>query len=180
MKQRCYNSKETHWRHYGGRGITVCARWRNSFEAFIDDMGRRPTPKHTLERLDVNGDYRPTNCVWATHTQQMRNRTDSVRWTFAGRTMTMAAWAEALGIPENRLACRKRAGWPIERILSEPANTRPNVRRLTIDGVTLRLAQWARLHGIKPATAKKRISYGWSPLRAVTTLVAHSRRYAFE
>lgn len=180
MKARCYNSSERSYRHYVARGIRVCNRWCDNFEAFLEDMGPRPTAKHSVERLDVNGDYHPSNCVWATRTQQARNRTDSVRWTFAGRTMTMAAWAEALGVHPNRLATRKRAGWPVERILSEPIGAMLSAKRLTIDGVTLRLAQWAKLNGIKPGTAKKRISYGWSPLRAVTVPVSPSRRYPRE
>lgn len=74
MKTRCYNPKIIHFEHYGGRGITVCDRWLNSFENFLADMGERPSSKHTLDRKEVNGNYSPENCCWATKTEQSRNQ----------------------------------------------------------------------------------------------------------
>lgn len=73
IKTRCYNPRYAHFNRYGGRGIKMCGRWRDSFPAFLADMGRRPTPKHSVERIDNDGDYEPGNCRWATHTEQMRN-----------------------------------------------------------------------------------------------------------
>jgi len=73
-KTRCYNENFISFEDYGGRGIRVCKEWLNSFETFYKDMGPKPTSKHTLERLDVNGDYCKENCVWATYTEQSLNR----------------------------------------------------------------------------------------------------------
>lgn len=76
MKNRCYNQNNHDYRWYGAVGITVCDRWRNDFHAFIEDMGEKPTPKHTLERIDGTKSYSPANCKWATRTEQRRNSKD--------------------------------------------------------------------------------------------------------
>lgn len=74
MRQRCNKPQTKYYEHYGGRGIKVCERWDNSFENFIKDMGKKPSPKHTLERLDNNSGYSPSNCVWASYHRQGYNR----------------------------------------------------------------------------------------------------------
>jgi hypothetical protein len=121
MKTRCYNPKATNFADYGGRGITVCDRWRGSFMAFIADMGPRPSPLHTLDRNENSKGYSPDNCRWATGKEQSRNKRNNVFLTFKGRSLTIAAWAEETGISVGRICARLRQGWPVERILTTPS-----------------------------------------------------------
>lgn len=114
MRRRCYNIKVRGYPDYGGRGIGVCERWRNDFDAFVSDMGFAPEGL-SIERVDVDGDYDPFNCVWATRKAQANNTRSNVRLTIDGRTMTASQWAEEMGIPATRVLGRIRAGWPPEK-----------------------------------------------------------------
>jgi len=119
MIQRCTNPKQIGYASYGGRGITVCERWRN-YENFIADMGKRPSAKHSIERNNNDGDYEPGNCYWATRFQQGRNRSDNRIITFNGRTQCLKDWATETGMKIATLKNRLDAdGWSIERALTE-------------------------------------------------------------
>lgn len=109
MKARCYNSSGLHYRNYGGRGIIVCEKWRNSFEAFFTDMGERPISQ-TLDRIDNNGIYEPMNCRWATRKQQARNTRTNRLIEYQGQTKCLSAWAEIIGICCSTLHGRLKAG----------------------------------------------------------------------
>lgn len=79
MLFRCYSSKAIGYRHYGGRGISVCQRWIDDYKYFLDYMGRKPTPRHSLDRIDVNGNYEPSNCRWATPGEQASNKRPRIK-----------------------------------------------------------------------------------------------------
>lgn len=126
IHKRCYNPNSSIYRHYGGRGIKVCDRW-HSFSNFLADMGPRPTPKHSVEREDNNGDYCPENCVWLLRKYQNRNKRNSRILTFNGVSQTVADWADQLGVRASMIHSRlNEYGWSVERALSEPPNRRPN------------------------------------------------------
>lgn len=105
MRRRCYRVTYIGYQDYGGRGIRVCERW-DSFENFLADMGFRPSPQHSLDRIDVNGNYEPGNCRWATDFEQANNKRDNRRIEFRGETRTLKEWANTLGVSHTTLADR--------------------------------------------------------------------------
>ena len=119
--QRTTNKESVDYKNYGGRGITVSDKWRYSFETFLDDMGNRPTPKHSIERIDNNLGYFKENCKWANRKAQARNKRSNVVIDFDGKSLCLAEWAEVTGISYYALYFRIcRRGWPVERALTEP------------------------------------------------------------
>lgn len=113
IRSRCENPKNHNYRLYGARGISVCARWQN-FDNFFKDMGNPPTPKHTVDRIDVNGPYSPENCRWATARQQANNTRFNVRI----RGKTLAEHARNIGLTPEALRHRLSKGLPEEQVLS--------------------------------------------------------------
>lgn len=133
MIGRCHTTTHAAYARYGGRGIYVCDRWRESLKNFIDDMGRRPSLNHSIERKDNNGPYCLENCVWATATEQSRNRRNNILVTMNGRTQPLSAWTEELGLTYTTVLKRIRAyGWdPIEALTTPLVKTggcRPGAR----------------------------------------------------
>jgi len=121
MINRCENPKCETFAHYGGRGIAVCLRWRESFAAFLADMGPKPSPKHSIDRIDGDGNYEPGNCRWATQTQQARNTKTNCRLTARGETKCLAEWVPVAAVTANTIRARLKSGWSDERAIFEPA-----------------------------------------------------------
>jgi len=119
IRQRCSNPANTNFSEYGARGIKVCARW-SSFKLFLKDMKRKPTPKHSLDRINPNGNYSPENCRWTTIEVQQRNRRNTVLLTLRGVTMGLQNWSEHLGLSAGAVSARLQRGWSTERALTEP------------------------------------------------------------
>ena len=111
MKQRCFNPNEKRYSDYGGRGITVCDRWKNSFEDFFADMECRPSPKHSLDRIDNNSDYSAENCKWSTSRDQANNRRSNHLITIGCVTLTISQWSEEMGFERSVIKGRLRSGW---------------------------------------------------------------------
>lgn len=124
MKQRCLNPRDKRYDRYGGRGITICDRWLDSFEAFLEDMGRRPSSAHTIDRIDNDGNYEPGNCRWATQKQQQRNRGNSVIITAFGLNTPLRELCERFNGNARLIRLRLQRGWTQEDALTKP--TGPN------------------------------------------------------
>lgn len=117
MKSRCLNEKATSYKYYGGSGITVCDRWL-SFENFVSDMGECPE-NFSIDRIDVNGNYEPSNCRWADKITQQRNKSVNSYITFENVTLCKSEWAQKLGIDRSTINKRIRKGMPIYDVLSK-------------------------------------------------------------
>ena len=122
MRGRCCDTKDKSFPSYGGRGIAVCERWKNSFQNFYDDMGEPPSDLHTLDRRDNDGNYEPGNCRWATPEEQANNRSNSVFIEYDGRRQTLAQWARECRIHPITLAGRLKRGWSVEDALKTVPN----------------------------------------------------------
>lgn len=119
LRARCSNKKHASYPDYGGRGITVCERWRK-FENFYIDMGPRPSRLHSIDRIDNDGPYAPTNCRWATHVEQNDNRRSTVFFELNGVRLSAREWAVRLGIRRRSLIMRRDMGWSDEKALTTP------------------------------------------------------------
>lgn len=111
MLARCYDPTEDYYYRYGGRGIAMCDAWRTSFAAFFRDVGERPGPGYSIERIDNDGDYAPGNVRWATAKEQARNTRRNRNIEIDGRTQCVAAWAEELGVRPQLIFKRLGIGW---------------------------------------------------------------------
>ena len=124
MKQRCGNPRSSVYARYGARGISVCQEWTKSFESFLADMGPRPSTKHSIDRIDNNGNYEPGNVRWATFEEQGNNKRNS-RWIdFMGKRQTLTQWASELGMRRTTLDYRLRNGWSVYKALTTPHTCR--------------------------------------------------------
>lgn len=132
MNHRCHNPSWINYFDYGGRGIYVCDRWRfgeggkSAFECFIEDMGDKPTAKHTLDRIDSNLPYGPTNCRWATRREQSRNRRSNRIVSFRGEKMLLIDALTASGMSETGFYDRVKKGWTEQQALETPPFQRPS------------------------------------------------------
>lgn len=131
LKARCYDPKHHRYYLYGARGIKVCERWRNDFQAFYDDMGPKPSPEHTIDRIDPDGDYEPGNCRWASRDEQRNNRRNTRYVVYRGERMPLFYAVKKAGnvVTRNTAQCRIYTGWPVEEALETPPLPSPIGKR---------------------------------------------------
>lgn len=128
IKQRCYSATAPAFHRYGGRGITMCDRWRDSFEAFFDDMGPRPTPQHTIDRVDNDGPYSPHNCRWATKREQAENRHTTLLVAMGDERMPLSEASRRTGIAYQTLYNRAKNGCRGDALFRQPRPRSRNVQ----------------------------------------------------
>lgn len=187
MLGRCYNQHDPAYSRYGGRGIFVCDRWREAYSNFLADMGRKPSPKHSIDRFpDNNGPYSPENCRWATSLEQNRNKRNNRLLTSGGQTKTLSEWAGDAGVDDGMVARRLTLGDSLEKALEKPKplgswadkvaevrlakygpSRRKNPNLVWFNGEGKNLYEWARIFHISPITLTSRIERGWPVEKAL-------------
>lgn len=128
MLERCHNPNNPGYANYGGRGITVCDEWRQSFSSFYAAIGPKPSSKHSIDRIDNSRGYEPCNVRWATRREQQHNMRSNVFLTFKGEALCVYEWSRKTGIPKNTILRRIACGWPSDRILLPAKHRNPKLR----------------------------------------------------
>lgn len=182
MKTRCTNPNYDKYQYYGGRSISICEEWMKSYDTFEQwaiDHGY--ADGLTLERIDVNGNYCPENCTWVTRKAQANNRTSNCVLTFRGKTQTLQQWSDELGIAPNTIGQRLRAGWDVDRALTEQVHNTNHEYLVTYDGKTQRISDWANELGMPYKVLHNRISYRkWPIEKALTTPWETKKGWSYE
>lgn len=170
MKQRCGNPNNTVYAYYGGKGISVCDEWKNSFHTFAEwAYANGYTDEMTIDRIDSDVNYCPSNCRWVSRKDQANNTSSNRIIEYNGRSQTTAQWAEELGINQKTLWARLEK-WPIERVFKEKTHSEFGRKTLTYNDETHSIWEWARITGIKPSTISARINRNnWPVEKALTT-----------
>jgi hypothetical protein len=164
MIGRCNNPAFSSYKIYGARGIKVCKRWHD-FSAFIEDMPEKPTPKHSLERVDNSAGYEPGNVIWATRYEQVRNTRRNVFLELDGERLCLKDWASRAGISPTAFKARvKKHG--LRKALWMKKKT---AEVIFFDGKKLTIKEWASALGIHHSVLRKRIER-WPLKRALTTI----------
>lgn len=170
MKTRCTNPKYDKYKWYGGKGISVCDEWNDSYDAFEEwALSHGYTDDLTLDRINPDGNYCPENCRWVNRKAQANNRTSNRTLIYNGQSKTLKEWSEITGINYQTLASRLSAGWPADEALTKPIDTRFLASPITYNGQTMSCSAWSHLLGLTDNAVRNRLLRGWSIEKAVTT-----------
>lgn len=177
MIERCYSENNPSYKYYGARGIIVCDRWNpregGSFENFLLDMGERPKGK-TIDRIDCNKNYEPSNCRWQTSQEQNSNKNNNVLVECNGKKQSISQWARESGIPYGTLRWRiVEQGWNPEIAVSTPVEQKHKRKEvaglISVNGEEKTCLEWAQEYGLSTATIYYRLRKGWTTEDAVKT-----------
>jgi len=167
MKERTGRQSCKNYNNYGGRGIFVCDEWKNDFQTFFDWAMQNGYKKGlTIDRINNYDGYLPDNCRWATTKEQNNNRRNNKYLTHDNKTMTVAEWADALGINNGLLRNRLRRGWTIKDVLTKPVTNRSTL--YTHNNKTMTATEWAEAFKINKKTLSNRLHRGWTIEDALT------------
>jgi len=128
MRYRCHVPTNDRYRFYGARGIVVCQQWRESFEAFLSDMGPKPSPKHSIERIGNSQAHSPWYCRWATQLEQAQNTRATALLSCDGQTLSLSEWQRRTGTPSTTISKRLKSGWSVEDAIYRPSRLRKEKR----------------------------------------------------
>jgi hypothetical protein len=169
---RCYYPSHNAYPYYGGRTenpVTVCEEWRQSFATFLAYVGKKPTPLHTLDRIENEKGYEPGNVRWATRKEQGRNTKRKRLLTYNGETKPIWQWSEETGLGYQLLFNRIDRGWTAEKALTTPEDeTKGKIRFVVAFGHKKPMSEWAREYGLGLSTLKNRLNRGIAPEEALT------------
>lgn len=180
MKNRCNNPNSKDYKWYGGKGVKVCSEWEDSYIAFKEwALSNGYKEGLTIDRIDSDGNYEPSNCRWVNMTVQNNNKKCIKKYEFNGESHSIAEWARILNLPKGLIKDRiHKLGWSIEKALSTPALPRgigKNNIILEYNGESHPIGTWERLLGFRPETIRGRIKQGWSVEEALTIPVGQKR-----
>lgn len=160
IKARCTNEKSIGYKNYGARGITIAPEWLSDFPAFFEHVGQRPSPQHSIDRIDNSIGYHPGNVRWATRGEQSRNTRRNVWLVVDGERRTIKDWGGQYGISAQSIAARIRLGWSHEDAVKTPL---VQSQTITLAGETKTISEWSETTGIKTATIHHRLKRGYAP-----------------
>lgn len=169
MKRRCKNSDRPNYKNYGGKGIMVCQEWENSFDSFREwALNNGYSDDLSIDRIDNNGNYEPSNCHWATAKEQANNKRNNFLISYKGETHTLAQWCEVFGLERNVVAMRiYRDKIPFEEAIKRGNRVK---RLLTYKGKTQSISEWTKELGFKKNTLDNRLNkLGWTVEKALST-----------
>lgn len=181
MIYRCDTPSQNYYERYGGRGITVCRRWRDDFLNFLNDMGERPNGT-SIDRIDNDGNYScgkceqciargwPFNCRWANQIEQHSNTSLNVKYTIGDITETIPGWSRLSGVNQSSIRKRIGIGWELEDAIWRPINRREkvSVRKFEHNGEKLIMSEWSKRSGIPHSLLCNRISSGMTMTEAIS------------
>ena len=168
MYCRCYYPSTNGYERYGGRGIKICDEWINNPQSFYDWAINNGYQKNlTLDRIDVNGNYEPSNCRWATKEEQDNNRRTNRKITYKGETKTLSQWCRKYNIGKTTLSDRLKSGMSIEEALNKPVIKSGGKLLFTLNGETKLLSEWCQKYNINYQTAWKKIRKGYDIKKAL-------------